>query len=83
MKTVNLSDIDRWASTCAKKVTLTTAKNYDVIVFRSLRGNVPIHFGMYIDCMRMFHLEEGAHSMITNITNTWSDQIYAIYREVV
>ena len=83
MKTVSLSDIDRWASTCAKKVTLTTAKNYDVIVFRSLRGDVPIHFGMYIDYMRMFHLEEGAHSMITNITNAWSSQIHAIYRKMV
>ena len=40
MKIVSLSDIDRWASTCAKKVTLTTAKNYDVIVFRSLRGGM-------------------------------------------
>ena len=83
MKQISLSNIDNWAKSCAKKVTLTDAENYDVIVFRSLRGDNPIHFGMYIHHMRMFHLEEGGRSMITNIDNYWSERIHAIYRQVV
>ena len=83
MKQITLENIDSWAATCAKKVSLTNAQNYDVIVFRSLRGENPIHFGLYIDCMRMFHLEEGAHSMITSIDKYWSKRLHAVYRYVV
>ena len=83
MKQITLENIDSWAATCAKKVSLTNAQNYDVIVFRSLRGENPIHFGLYIDYMRMFHLEEGAHSMITSIDNYWSKRLHAVYRYVV
>jgi|TARA_R110001592_G_scaffold280259_4_gene547645 hypothetical protein len=83
MKQITLENIDSWAATCAKKVSLTNAQNYDVIVFRSLRGENPIHFGLYIDSMRMFHLEEGAHSMITSIDKYWSQRLYAVYRYVV
>ena len=83
MKEITLENIDNWAATCARKVSLTNAQNYDVIVFRSLRGENPIHFGLYINYMRMFHLEEGAHSMITSLDNYWRERLYAVYRHVV
>ena len=84
MKEISLKNIDDWASLYATKVSLTELQIYDVIVFRSLKSENPIHFGMLIDNnMRMLHLEEGAHSMITTIDNYWSEKIYAAYRQVV
>ena len=84
MKEISLKNIDDWASTYAIKVSLTDLQIYDVIVFRSIKSENPIHFGMLIDNnMRMLHLEEGAHSMITTIDRYWSEKIYAVYRQVV
>jgi len=84
MKEISLKNIDDWASLYATKVSLTELQIYDVIVFRSLKSENPIHFGMLIDNnMRMLHLEEGAHSMISTIDNYWSEKIYAAYRQVV
>ena len=39
LKHFSTEHIDRWASTCALKVKLTDAENYDVIAFKSLNSN--------------------------------------------
>lgn len=80
MQSVSFEDIDRWAVEHAVKVNLTNAQDYDVIIFKSEKYSCPIHFGLYIYEMKMLHVEEGSHSMITPITDYWLDKIYAIYR---
>ena len=49
MKEISLKNIDDWATTYATKVSLTDLQIYDVIVFRALKSENPIHFGMLID----------------------------------
>ena len=48
VKEFTTTSIDNWAAQCAKKVSLTNAKDYDVIAFKSEKTNLVIHFGMYL-----------------------------------
>ena len=48
LKHFSTEHVDRWASTCALKVKLTDAENYDVIAFKSLNSNLVIHFGLFL-----------------------------------
>ena len=59
MKYFTTDNVDKWASLCSIKVQLTAAKNYDVMVFKSEKSNLVIHFGMYLMPSKMFHIEEG------------------------
>ena len=72
--------IDKWAAQCAKKVSLTNAKDYDVIAFKSEKTNLVIHFGMYLMPSKMLHIEEGGISRVETLSDYWVDNIHSIYR---
>jgi len=72
--------IDNWAAQCAKKVSLTNAKDYDVIAFKSEKTNLVIHFGMYLMPSKMLHIEEGGISRVETLSDYWVENIHSIYR---
>ena len=72
--------IDKWAAQCAKKVSLTNAKDYDVIAFKSEKTNLVIHFGMYLMPSKMLHIEEGGISRVETLSDYWVETIHSIYR---
>ena len=72
--------IDKWAAQCAKKVSLTNAKDYDVIAFKSEKTNLIIHFGMYLMPSKMLHIEEGGISRVETLSDYWVETIHSIYR---
>lgn len=80
MKHFSTLRVDEWASTCAIKVNLTDAKNYDVMVFKSEKSNLIIHFSMFIQPTRMLHIEEGGVSCVQTLSTYWLDKLYTIYR---
>lgn len=80
MKHFSTTSVDGWASTCATKVKLTEAKNYDVMVFKSDKSNLIIHFGMFLQPSRMLHIEEGGFSCVETLSSYWLDKLYTIYR---
>ena len=79
MKTFTTVAVDEWASKYAKKVSLTDAKNYDLIVFKSEKSDLIIHFAIYIAPNRMLHVEEGNTARIDYLTTYWLDKIYSVY----
>lgn len=79
MRVLTSATIDEWAAKYAKKVSLTAAKNYDLIVFKSEKSDLIIHFGIYIAPNRMLHVEEGTTARIDYLTDYWINKIYAVY----
>jgi cell wall-associated NlpC family hydrolase len=71
---------DEWADKYGKKVSLTDAKNYDLISFKSPRSNFLMHFGLYIKPNKLLHIEEGKLSQLELLSDYWIARIYAIYR---
>ena len=80
MKKISLEQIDEWALTYGKKVSLTEARDFDVMIFKSKRFQRPIHFSMFFKPCNMLHLEEGSTSRYESISNEWRECIHAIYR---
>ena len=80
LKYFSTNSVDEWASSCAIKVKLTEAQNYDVMVFKSEKSNLIIHFGMYLMPSKMLHVEEGGFSCIQTLSQYWVDRLHAIYR---
>lgn len=80
MKHFSTENVDGWASSCAVKVKLTDAKNYDVMVFKSERSNLVIHFGMYLLPGKIFHIEEGGFSCVQSLSDYWVNKLHTIYR---
>lgn len=80
MKYFSTSNVDKWASTYATKVELTEAKNYDVMVFKSNKSNLVIHFGMYLMPSKIFHIEEGGFSCVQTLSEYWISRLHTIYR---
>lgn len=78
MKQFTIQDIDYWAKQCAKKVSLTEAKNYDLIIFKS--GSYIIHFGIFIMPNRILHIEEAKTSCVECLSDYWITRIHGIYR---
>jgi cell wall-associated NlpC family hydrolase len=72
--------VDSWAKNNAKKVELTEAKNYDLIIFKSRNSNKLTHFAMYIESNRMLHVEENSTSKIEILSDYWLQQLYGVYR---
>lgn len=70
--------IELWLSKYSVKVSLTSVKNYDLIVFKE--HSFITHFGMYLDVNRMLHVEQGSVSKIENINTYWNNKTYGIYR---
>ena len=63
-----------------QKVELTVAKNYDVMVFKSLKSDLVVHFGLYIQHNKILHVEEGGSSCVEILSDYWRDRLHAIYR---
>jgi cell wall-associated NlpC family hydrolase len=80
MRYFTVDNVDKWASTCSIKVQLTEAKNYDVMVFKSEKSNLVIHFGMYLMPSKMFHIEEGGFSCVQTLSDYWISKLHTIYR---
>lgn len=80
MKKYTVEFLDEWASKYGKKVSLTDAKNYDLISFKSKKSNLLIHFGLYIKPNKMLHVEEGNTSRVDNLSEYWLEHLHAIYR---
>ena len=80
LKHFSTEHVDRWASTCALKVKLTDAKNYDVIAFRSLKTKNIIHFGLFLAPTQMLHIEEGGVSCVETLSTYWIERIHSLYR---
>ena len=80
IKEFTTTSIDNWAAQCAKKVSLTNAKDYDVIAFKSEKTNLIIHFGMYLMPSKMLHIEEGGISRVETLSDYWIESIHSIYR---
>jgi len=80
MREFSTDKVDAWASKYGKKVLLTDAKNYDLIVFKSAKSDMIIHFGIYLMPNKMLHVEEGKTSRIETLSDYWVEHIYAVYR---
>ena len=80
IKEFTTTSIDNWAAQCAKKVSLTNAKDYDVIAFKSEKTNLVTHFGMYLMPSKMLHIEEGGISCVETLSDYWVESIHSIYR---
>ena len=80
MKYFHTQKVDEWASKCSTKVKLTDAKNYDVMVFKSEKYDLAIHFGMYLMPSKLLHIEEGGCSCVQTLSDYWINRLHAIYR---
>ena len=80
MKYFHTQKVDEWASKCSIKVKLTDAKNYDVMVFKSEKYDLAIHFGMYLMPSKLLHIEEGGCSCVQTLSDYWVNRLHAIYR---
>ena len=80
MKYFHTQKVDEWASKCSIKVKLTDAKNYDVMVFKSEKYELAIHFGMYLMPSKLLHIEEGGCSCVQTLSDYWMNRLHAIYR---
>tara|TARA_Y100000385_G_scaffold290486_1_gene363814 strand:+ start:1239 stop:1628 length:390 start_codon:yes stop_codon:yes gene_type:complete len=80
MKNFHTDKVDEWASKCSIKVKLTDAKNYDVMVFKSEKCKLVIHFGMFLMPSKLFHIEEGGCSCVQTLSEYWMSRLHAIYR---
>ena len=80
MKKITLQQIDEWALKHSIKVPLTEAQDFDVMIFKSIKFQRPIHFGMFLKPCNMLHLEEGRTSRYETISNEWRNSLHAIYR---
>lgn len=80
LKTFSTDLVDDWAKTCAVKVKLTAAENYDVIAFKSVNSNLVIHFGLFLKPTQMLHIEEGGVSRIETLSSYWVERIHSLYR---
>ena len=80
LKHFSAASVDHWASSWFTKVELTDAQNYDVMIFKSEKSELIIHFGMYLMPSRMLHVEEGGFSCIQSLSQYWVDRLHAVYR---
>jgi cell wall-associated NlpC family hydrolase len=80
LKQFSTQNVDQWASTCAVKVKLTAAENYDVIAFKSISSNLIIHFGLFLAPTQMLHIEEGGVSRVETLSDYWVERIHSLYR---
>ena len=71
--------LNDWISKSAIKTSLTTAKNYDLIAFKSKQNRIN-HFAMFLAPTSMLHVEEGSSSKIEMLNDNWINLVYAVYR---
>lgn len=80
MREFTTNVFDERAAKYGTKVPLTGARNYDLIVFKSPKSNLLIHFGIYIMPNQILHVEEGKSSRIDMLSDYWLEHLHAIYR---
>lgn len=80
MREYPVETVDQWAKQYAEKVSLTEAKNYDLIVFKSEKSNLATHFAIFLLPNNILHVEEGRTSVVSPLNDYWRQQIYAVYR---
>lgn len=80
MKHFSCENVDGWAAVYGQKVKLTDAQNYDVIAYKSLKSDLIIHFGLFIQPTRMLHIEEGGVSRVEYLSEYWMSRLHAVYR---
>ena len=80
MKHFTSKSVDDWASVYGEKVKLTEAKNYDVMSFKSLKSDLIVHFGLYIQHNQILHVEEGGYSSVELLSDYWRQRLHSIYR---
>ena len=80
IKHFSTENVDGWALTCAVKVKLTEAKNYDVIAFKSTKSELITHFGLFLKPTQMLHIEEGGVSRVETLSAYWIERIHSLYR---
>lgn len=80
MKEYTTTNFDLNAAKYGTKVSLTEAKNYDLMVFRSLNSNLLIHFGIFLMPNKLLHIEENNSSKIETLSDYWLSRLYAVYR---
>lgn len=80
MRHFTTASFEERASKYGTKVPLTGAKNYDLIVFKSDKSELLIHFGIYIMPNKMLHVEEGMTSRIDTLSDYWLNYLYTVYR---
>lgn len=62
----------------AKKIPLTSAGNYDLLVFK--HKDYIMHFGIFLKPNRMLHIEEGRTSSIDTLSDYWMESLHGVYR---
>lgn len=77
MREITTEAIDTWAAKYAKKVLLTEAKSYDVMVFTGRNKN-PSHFGLFMAPSKLLHVEQSSVCRIDNLP--YHETLYAVYR---
>lgn len=80
MKNFTTASFDERAAKYGTKVPLTAAKNYDLMVFKSEKSELLIHFGLYIMPNQMLHVEEKGTSRVELLSDYWLEHLHAVYR---
>lgn len=82
MKEFTTTVFDERVAKYGTKVPLTAAKNYDLMVFKSAKSNLLIHFGIYVMPNQILHVEEDSMSRLENVSDYWMNHLYGMYRHV-
>ena len=80
MKSFSTDTVEKLALQHARKVKLTEAKDYDVMVFKSDKTNLVIHFGLYLSPLKMLHIEEGGFSCVSTLSEYWMSKLHMVLR---
>jgi len=80
MKSFSTETVEKHALQHAKKVSLTAAQDYDVMVLKSDKSNLVIHFGLYLSPLKMLHIEEGGFSCVSTLSDYWMSKLHMVLR---
>jgi cell wall-associated NlpC family hydrolase len=80
MKQFTTTSFDERAAKYGTKVPLTAIKNYDLMVFKSAKSDLLIHFGIYVMPNQLLHVEESCSSCIQLLSDYWLEHLYGVYR---
>lgn len=78
MRVFTIEHFEKEISGIAKKIKLTDAQNFDLLVFKHNKSI--IHFGMFLMPNKMLHIEEGKFSRIEILSDTWRRLLFGVYR---
>lgn len=78
MRVFTLEHFEKEIEHIAKKIELTAAENFDLLVFK--HKNRIIHFGIFIMPNKMLHIERGKSSRIDLLSDKWRGLLFGVYR---